>query len=358
LNYIGSKAGLVGPLITRAMAELGIAPPGIFVDALAGTHAVGRAMQHAGWSVIANDQMRYSEVVGRALLGTKVLPFSELAGKIFLAGLPGGARSQAVIAHLAEQLADPEAHYIARIHGSWFLDKYCEGGSGGRLYFSRDNGKRIQIARWLIDEWPLTAYERDTLIYAVMRGADKVANTASVFYTFLKQLKPSARKPLKLEAPSLATGPEATVRKMELIDFLQNLDGATVVYIDPPYNARQYAPNYHLLETICCWDDPVAFGRGGLRDYSTQKSNWCYRSAVHDELDTACLLAPAHWVLLSYSSEGLMERREIADIMGRHGPVRIFEHEHPRFRADNDGPHRQYARNRTVVEYLFALRKL
>jgi adenine-specific DNA-methyltransferase len=29
-----------------------------------------------------------------------------------------------------------------------------------------------------------------------------------------------------------------------------------VVYLDPPYNERQYSANYHVLETIAKYDNP------------------------------------------------------------------------------------------------------
>ena len=48
-----------------------------------------------------------------------------------------------------------------------------------------------------------------------------------------------------------------------------------ILYIDPPYNHRQYAPNYHLLETIAKYDNPKIKGVTGLRDYSNQKSAFC-----------------------------------------------------------------------------------
>lgn len=50
-----------------------------------------------------------------------------------------------------------------------------------------------------------------------------------------------------------------------------------VLYLDPPYNQRQYATNYHLLETIARYDDPEIHGKTGLREYSAQKSKYCAR---------------------------------------------------------------------------------
>ena len=53
----------------------------------------------------------------------------------------------------------------------------------------------------------------------------------------------------------------------ELLDKVE----ADIFYLDPPYNQRQYAPNYHLLETIAKYDNPTIKGVGGLRNYQNQK---------------------------------------------------------------------------------------
>ena len=38
-------------------------------------------------------------------------------------------------------------------HRGIFFEEYCEGGSGGRLYFSRENGLKIQAIGDQITQW-------------------------------------------------------------------------------------------------------------------------------------------------------------------------------------------------------------
>ncbi|PIQ93689.1 MAG: hypothetical protein COY75_10465 [Nitrospirae bacterium CG_4_10_14_0_8_um_filter_41_23] len=41
-----------------------------------------------------------------------------------------------------------------------------------------------------------------------------------------------------------------------------------ILYLDPPYNTRQYAPNYFLLELIAeGWfnEKPIIYGKTGMR---------------------------------------------------------------------------------------------
>ena len=68
---------------------------------------------------------------------------------------------------------------------------------------------------------------------------------------------------------------------MELID---NID-VDILYLDPPYNHRQYAPNYHLLETIALYDNPKIKGITGMRDYKNQKSEFCNKDTALQALE-------------------------------------------------------------------------
>ena len=356
MNYLGSKGRLLNPLIDRAIDTLDIPTFGKFGDAFAGTNAVGRHMQRKGYTVHANDLQAYSYTIGKSVLCADYPRFNELSGHIFLHSTPVEERLGKVIAYLNEIASDIEQNYLPLVHGTWFIDKYCEGGSDGRLYFSNENGKRITVLRWVINQWRLTAEEFCVLNHAIIVAADKVANTASIYYTYLKNLKPSAKRSLKLDVPQINVGPKAEVYNLDALDFVKGVRDFRVLYLDPPYNQRQYAANYHLLETICLWDDPAVSGVGGVRPYDNQKSNWCYKGKALNEFTTLLHLCDAEYVFLSYSDEGLIPKDEIIKAMSHFGYPVIFEHEYPRFRADKDSETRKYAENDTVIEYLFVVK--
>ena len=63
---------------------------------------------------------------------------------------------------------------------------------------------------------------------------------------------------------------------------------ADIAYVDPPYNQRQYVPNYHVLETIARYDSPALKGVTGMRPYDSQRSDFCIKNKVNDAL-TGCL---------------------------------------------------------------------
>ena len=70
-----------------------------------------------------------------------------------------------------------------------------------------------------------------------------------------------------------------------------------ILYLDPPYNQRQYATNYHMLETIAKYDNPKIHGKTGLRDYQNQKSFYCSKSQVKKAFKDLILKAKARYIL-------------------------------------------------------------
>lgn len=349
MNYIGSKDRLLNGLFSRAIASLEMDPsvPAVFGDAFAGTHAVGRFMQAAGWKVRANDNLYMSYAIGFAQLAIEPPAFESLAGEMFPVDLPREERLGRVLSVLNTLVFTDQDR--------WFYDNFCEEGAGGRLYLSKANGLKVQAARWMVESWNLPIHERMVLVASIVQAADKVANTASVYYTYLKQLKASAKKPIVFLPPATNGGLPAMVTCMDVTDFAAQIRDLDVLYLDPPYNHRQYAPNYHFLETLARWDAPEARGKGGVRPYENLKSTWCSKREALASLDALLAATDAPVVLLSYSDEGIMKIADIISTMGRYGNVTTLSEELPRFRSDKDSAKRQYTGRATIVESIYVL---
>ena len=84
-----------------------------------------------------------------------------------------------------------------------------------------------------------------------------------------------------------------------------------ILYLDPPYNSRQYLPNYHLLETIAKYDNPELRGKTGLRNYENQKSDFCKKSYAEDALEDLMSNANFKYTILSYSSDGIIDETRL-----------------------------------------------
>jgi adenine-specific DNA-methyltransferase len=122
------------------------------------------------------------------------------------------------------------------------------------------------------------------------------------------------------------------------------------LYLDPPYNQRQYATNYHLLETIAKYDNPKIHGKTGLREYGDQKSSYCSRNQVKKAFAELISNAKQKYIFLSYNNEGLMTLDDIKEIMSSRGKYGYFTQEYNRFKADKD-ENRDFSSNKTL-EYL------
>jgi adenine-specific DNA-methyltransferase len=77
--------------------------------------------------------------------------------------------------------------------------------------------------------------------------------------------------------------------------------GADLVYIDPPYNSRQYCDAYHLLENIARWEQPSVTGVARKMDRTALKSAYCTNKAAA-AFEDLIRNVNARYILLSYSN--------------------------------------------------------
>ena len=154
---------------------------------------------------------------------------------------------------------------------------------------------------------------------------------------------------------NIPTGSEyEDVRKIIVDSGLIKNIKADIFYLDPPYNQRQYAPNYHLLETIARYDNPKIKGVTGLRDYKNQKSNFCNAKNAINELSEICKRGQYKTLILSYNSEGIMPGNKIISTMKKYGQVELVEFEYLRFKSNNNGESKT---KKHIHEQLYILKK-
>ena len=129
---------------------------------------------------------------------------------------------------------------------------------------------------------------------------------------------------------------------------------ADVFYLDPPYNERQYAPNYHILETIARYDNPSIKGITGLRNYDQQKSKFCNAKNAIIELDKIAKSGKFKYLVMSYNSEGIMPSPDIISVLSQYGNVKLKEFKYLRFKSNNNGESKT---KKFINEQLYILEK-
>ncbi len=331
MNYIGSKHKLSN-FIKQTVYE--VAGKNLsdktFCDLFAGTGIVGRNFKAETKKIISNDFEYYSYVLNRNYIGNhQKIQFENLIEELN---------------HL-----DGKSGFI--------YDEYSENGTSERLYFSAENGKKIDAVRQEIEHWKLSQKINEDQYYfllcSLLEAADKIANTASVYGAFLKQIKKSAQKKLEiLPADFEPTKNQHDVYNEDANELIKTIEG-DILYLDPPYNARQYGANYHLLNTIAKYDQFSPKGKTGLRHY--QKSKYCSKTEVSKSFEDLIKNAKFQHIFLSYNNEGLMPESEIRNILSKFGKYDIFTTEYQRFRADKE-ENRNHKANGTT-EYLYYLHK-
>ncbi len=331
MNYIGSKYRLL-PFLEKSILSTidGKLSDKVFCDIFAGTGVVGRYLKPQVKSVIANDMECYSYVLNRNYIGNTKSLNTQKWLKI-LRGL-GGAEG-------------------------FIYKNYCKSGHGDRNYFTDENGKKIDAVRNQIKDWK-SKNEIDQDVYffllaSLLESADKVANTASVYGAYLKHIKKTAAKSLDISPAAFdLTDGNHIVYQEDANELIKRISG-DILYLDPPYNARQYGSNYHMLNNIATYEEFEPKGKTGLPEYN--RSDYCSKRTVTESFEQLISDAQFEYVFLSYNNEGLMTHEQITEIMNQYGKVELKTTAYSRFKAD-----KTENRNHTasaVEEYLFCLRK-
>jgi adenine-specific DNA-methyltransferase len=346
MNYIGSKHTLL-PFIEEVFRKISDGSERTVCDIFAGAGAVGRHFKKSGLQVIANDFQYYAYTLNRAYI--------EINEEPGFVGLRLEYKNE--FAKLGAVTGSPAGQALAFVNSlprrQGFIAKNYSP-AGNRFYYTKENAEKADAIRQAIEGWLaqkiITEDEYFYLLGSLLEAIDQVANTASVYGAFLKKFKSSALKPLTLKPLTLynhVTGCRAFQRDAnELIDEIE----CDALYLDPPYNHRQYGANYHVLETIAAYDNPTLTGVTGMRDYP--RSRYCRPKEAAEALEHLVVNARAKHILMSYNDEGVLSFDEVRRILGLRGRPQTFQTEYNRFKADNN---REYKRDVTV-EYLHYVR--
>lgn len=331
LGYIGSKQKLSDFIFETVTKTCGSdLSQKTFCDLFAGTGIVGRTFRPHVKQLISNDVEYYSFVLNRNYIGND-LTF-EYQG-------------------LIEELNSLKGKK------GFIFENYSEGGKAERNYFTSENGQKIDAIRTQIEGWKkssrITEDQYFFFLASLLESADKVANTASVYGAFLKHTKASAAKKL-IVRPAVfhATETKHRVFQQDSNILIKEISG-DILYLDPPYNARQYGANYHLLNTIAKYDTFVPRGKTGLREY--YKSDWCKRGEVLKSFEELIENAAFEYIFLSYNNEGLMSQEQVQTVMERFGKYSLKTKKYQRFKADKT-KNRNHKATETF-EYLHMLKK-
>ena len=341
IPYIGNKRKLLD-IIHQAIKLTNI-ENGTFVDLFSGSTVVSRFAKKLGFRVLSNDWEPYSEQIS---LGTVVL------NKVPNFEFFGGYENVFEILNNAIPIED----YITK-HLCPTDDENIDHEKD-RLFFMRKNGMKIDAMRELISNWvdegKITAPEFSYLMASFMYSASYVSNTSGVFKGFHRgwggrngTAQYRICSDIILKPPILYNNDKDNISMREdagsLVCKLTEVLGETpdIIYLDPPYNQHPYGSNYHVLNSITLWDKPdfpekITRGtKSAIRlDWRTErKSAYNSRPKALQEFSQLINNITAKYILTSYSTEGHIPLKDMIEILGSKGSLRVVKREYVRYRV-------------------------
>jgi adenine-specific DNA-methyltransferase len=340
IEYIGSKYKLLEWLMPELVSDTGRSLS--VADLFGGTGIVSYSLLQKYPNItrmISNDSEPYSFVIMNAMLkSTYSLTCKEFIDKVNTFDIDD-----------TEEYPMPISKF------------YSPFGSDGRMFFTIENAKRIDYVRNEINKYKdkLTNEEYMFLLASLLVSADKVSNTASVYGAYLKQFKKRATdefilKPIHMNTQEIKSEVRVfnnDVMSDEIYDAMKDID---VVYLDPPYNARQYSKNYFPLNIIVSGDvkREQLRGKTGIPD-DCFVSDFCKKREAYKSfknLFEKLFRKGVKKVVMSYNSESIVSKDSIMEAMRLSGYkyVSCKIREYSRFKSS-----RLEGQMKTVDEYLF-----
>lgn len=351
-RYIGSKTKILDEVVSKIQE---IAPArGRVVDLMSGTATVSRALRKAGFKVTAVDLMTYSFHHARVVL--------------LLSKSPTFKNAKSFIEKFCPKEFAKEGGYIKIIKAlnavpsrkGYFWNEFSNEGKPAdstkpRNYFSPENAKKIDGIRYWVKklhkEKLINDIEHSLLLHDLIMASNNTANISGTYGHYLSKLVGRARDEIEL-IPSEIELSENKEGHRILQGYAEDLSKSIVAdlcYIDPPYMKRQYAANYHILETLGREDNPKAVGESGLRPWRDQYSNFCTKTKIRQSFETIFTSMKCSDFLISYSEDGLLKLDDLTNFFSKFGGVKLTTLKNNRFRSNKSPLDKQ------LTEYLIHL---
>lgn len=309
MRYIGGKSILLDSIYKEIQKADNIFT---VMDIFSGSGVVGNYLKTKGLNIYSNDFLYFSYVLARGTLGICHVPtFDKL-------------KINEVVEYLNNlTLKDTEFS----IEDCFIYQNYSPNINCQRMYFQNENAIKIDIIRQQIEVWKSKKLLNDDeyfyLLAMLINAVPFVANITGTFGAYLKFWDARTYNHLTLQKPNI-TENNSTIRCFygdykDVLNYQVDL-----LYADPPYNTREYLPNYHILETIARYDNPIIKGITGLRPYQKQKSDFCKKNKAREAFETLIRDANARYILISYNNEGILSTEELKNLCKKYAIENSF----------------------------------
>ncbi len=288
-----------------------------FCDIFAWTWVVWEAFNKSNIKVISNDFLYSNYICLKAFLSTTKDYTNSIIQKI----------------DYLNRLKIEEENYFSKHFGN--------------TYFTVENARKIWTIREEIEKISENEDEKNILVCSLLYAVDKVANTVGHYDAYRKKL--DSLQPIRLQIPEINyhNNKDNDVYKEDANLLIRKIS-CDVLYIDPPYNSRQYGDAYHLLENLSERKKPKVVGVAKKMDRSHIKSDYCLKNATQ-AFEDLIKNADCKHILLSYNntweskdsrSNARIKDEDIIRILQNKWEIEIFESDYRAFttgKSDGEG---------------------
>lgn len=309
-RYLGNKYKLIKWIFSILEKECS---GKIFVDIFAGTGVVGAVASKHYDKIVLNDFLFSNHVIYQAFFSNDDWDKNKIINII---------------------------KDYNNINGEDIEDNYFSENFGGK-YFSKNSAKIIGFIRENIEnnKDKLSKREYYILIASLLYSIDKIANTVGHYDAYFKKDFIDDNFFMRPIDPVITK--QADIFR-EDANLLAKKITADVVYIDPPYNSRQYSRFYHVLENLTKWEKPELYGVA-LKPDEENMSDYCRISAkkrfeeLVNDLNTKYVVVSYNntYESKSNSSKNKITLEEIKNILSKKGATKVFEKEYRHFNSGN-----------------------
>lgn len=283
-----------------------------FCDIFAGTGAVSNAALHLFDHVIVNDFLYSNQVLYTAFFENSFWDKEKVLGCL---------------------------DEFNNIDSSCIKDNYFSRNYGGK-YFDMQSAKKIGLIRDLIEDRKstYTIKEYCILLASLIYSMDRIANTLGHFEAYIKK----EIKPCDFIMRMIDVGNYENVEiHREDANLLAKNVQTDIVYMDPPYNSRQYSRFYHLYEVLVKWDKPELLYDAAKPKFTENNSQYCRASAFSAFSDLVANIN-ARYIVVSYnntynskssSSANKIRLEQIEEALNMCGVTHVFTHSFNPFNA-------------------------
>lgn len=336
MRYIGSKINLLEEIKTIIDRNVS-GNEKTFLDLFAGTNSVAEYFKDI-YEVITNDFLYFSYVNSKAIIeNNKALEFKNLE-------------------------CDPFEYLNNDMNAMNFEDclYYTKNYTplGDAMYFTFKNGRKIDFIRNTIDIWyekkMINKYEFYYLLSCLIEAIPYVSNITGTYGAFLKHWDKRSLKDLEIKPLPIINNGFNNKSYNEDANTLVKKIKSDITYIDIPYNSRQYASNYHVLENIARNNQPKLKGKTKIFNWSYLKSNYSVKSKALSSLEDLIQNIDSTYLVLSYNDEGIIDYNDLLELLKKYSInkyVDIIKIPYRRYKSKGTST------KKPLYEYIFFIQK-